>query len=125
MQIFYQLTSFLTPGVIHHCDLTEDNIQPKVCVLTCLHFSYNKCHICVFIAEENILLCYSSVHIAYTNKHCVLRTNSVLLPISCKKTNKIRPLYDKPSSVKNDTLCQAVALNNLVFGNDRFSAKLK
>lgn len=29
-EIFYQLTSFLTPGVIHHCDLTEDNIQPKV-----------------------------------------------------------------------------------------------
>ena len=70
-------------------------------------------------------LYYSSVHIVYTNKHCVLRTNSVLLPISCKKTNKIRPLYDKPPSVKNDTLCQAAVLNNHIFGNDRFSAKLK
>ena len=62
---------------------------------------------------------------AYTNKHCVLRTNSVLLLINCEKTNEIRPLYDTPSSVKNDTLCQAAALNNHVFGNDRFSAKLK
>jgi hypothetical protein len=30
LQIFYQLVSFLTPGIIYRCDLTKEDFQPLV-----------------------------------------------------------------------------------------------
>jgi len=29
-QIFYQFVSFLTPGIIYHCDMTLDHFKPSV-----------------------------------------------------------------------------------------------